>query len=41
MTMQTRTAIASILRQVAQGILSKEDAYHAISSVYYNLLPHN
>ena len=40
MTMQTRTLIATILRQVAQGILTREQAYHAIAQVYYDLMPH-
>ena len=34
MTMRTKTLLAVILRQVAQGFLTKEDAYHAICELY-------
>ncbi len=34
MTIKTRTQLATILRQVAQGLLSKLDAYHMIKELH-------
>ena len=41
MTTATKTAIATILRQVAQGFLTKEEAYHFITEVYYQQMKHS
>ncbi len=40
MSLATKTAVAVILRQYNQGLLSRSDAYHRISDVYYNLHSH-
>lgn len=34
MTTATKTAIATVLRQVAMGIYTKEEAYHLITALY-------
>lgn len=35
MTTRTRTAIAIALRQLAQGLISREDAMHQIKQAYF------
>jgi hypothetical protein len=40
MSIATKTAVALVLRQYNQGLLTRSDAYHRISEVYYNLHAH-
>lgn len=40
MSVATKTEIAIILRQYNQGLLTRSEAYHRISEVYYNLHSH-
>jgi hypothetical protein len=38
MTTATKTALAIILRQVSQGIYTKEEGYHLITELYMRQL---
>ena len=40
MSLSTRTQLATILRNVNLGLITKEDAYHLISDLYCKELNH-
>ena len=40
MSIATKTAVAYVLRQYNQGLLTQSEAYHRISEIYYNLHTH-
>ena len=40
MSLSTKTQLATILRQVNQGLFTREQAYHLISDLYCKELNH-